>query len=75
MRSGEFTLTEFLSMLEDEHYRKRLFSKWRRGIRYNQRKRMGAKKNLQLRTKQRLGWGERKREVEDVAESCRLREY
>lgn len=73
MWSGEFALSEFLSMLEEQLHH-HLQSKYRRSRRYwmerHKRKHKKAVYNP------RIGWGERRKEVEDaVTEIRRLREY
>lgn len=77
MSFGEFALSEFLSMLEDDHYRKRLFNKWKRGIRYAKGRRMGDRRQWKSSwAKNRVGWGEKRKVEEDAAvEIRRLREY
>ena len=73
MWSGEFSLSEFLSMLEDRLFRKHFVTKIRASKRRADTDRLRSRRGYK---RLRVGWGEKKRKVdkEDVAVR-RLREY
>ncbi len=73
MWSGEFTLSEFLSLLEDKIFRNYITKKRRA----SKRRAYSDKLRPRRRYKRlRIGWGESKREVEkEDVEIRRLREY
>lgn len=74
MWNGQFSLHEFLSLFEEELFLYYFPQKRRRYVRWATKK---AKRSLQKNWKKpRIGWGERKREVEDALDEIRrLREY
>jgi hypothetical protein len=73
MWDGEFTLSEFLSMLEDKLYRNHISNKWRASERRVKKHNVESARKYQH---NRIGWGERRRKVEsEDVEIRRLREY
>ena len=72
MWDGEFTLSEFLSMLEGKLYYNHISSKWRAAMRRSKNRNMEAKRKF---WHSRIGWGERKRKVRRENVERRLREY